>query len=279
MSIRDNPADLRDLERAVALLSATPVIIKISSAVGSSIEAGMKKLPGKAREAIHTATEKGLLKSIELAEKTLESSVQPAWSTSHSLAVAASGAVGGFFGFAGLIVEIPLTTTIMMRSIQDIARSEGHDITVRRTQLECLSVFSHGSKTNNKDDAADSGYYAGRAAMAELIGETAKSLGKIAATKGLKGISTSAAGQWLAKLIETIATRFGIVISEKAVLQSAPVVGALTGAAVNSLFMNFYQDVARGHFIVLRLEKSYGEEAVQAEFETIRGRLEAAIPA
>jgi len=279
MTISDNPDDMRDLERAVALLSATPVIIKISNTVGSSIEAGINRLPDKVRAGLHAAAEKGLLKAIELAEKTLEPAQQQARTTSHLFAVAASGAVGGFFGFTGLIVEIPVTTTVMMRSIQDIARSEGHDIGARDVQLECLSVFSHGSKSNADDDGADAGYYAGRAAIAELISETAKSLGKLAASKAAKGMSATAAGQWLAKLIHTIATRYGVVITEKAVLQAAPIVGAVTGAAVNSLFMDFYQDTARGHFIVLRLEKRYGQAAVQQQFERLLRQRHEKIPA
>nr|WP_283114711.1 EcsC family protein [Neisseria flavescens] len=37
--------------------------------------------------------------------------------------------MGGFFGFSAIMVELPVSTTIMMRSILDVARSEGFDIT------------------------------------------------------------------------------------------------------------------------------------------------------
>ena len=40
---------------------------------------------------------------------------------------AASGAAGGAFGLASLPVELPVSTTIMLRSIADIARAEGED--------------------------------------------------------------------------------------------------------------------------------------------------------
>jgi hypothetical protein len=273
MSIQENPQDLQALETAVKLLTDTPVMIKISNVVGSTIEAGLKALPQKGRDVIQQATQKGLNKAVELAGKTLEAKVQEASTKTHMFAAAASGAIGGFFGFAGLAVEIPATTVLMMRSILDIARSEGHDITDPKVQLECLSVFSHGSETSDADDKTDASYYASRAALAEVMTEAAKSLSKIAADRAAKNLSAKTAGKWVAQLIDAIATRFGIVITEKAALQAAPFLGAFTGATVNSLFMDFYQDTARGHFTVLRLEEKYGMEAIKNEFENVRLRL------
>jgi hypothetical protein len=273
MSIKENSQDLQDLETAVRLLTDTPVMIKITNVVGSTIEAGLKALPQKARDAVQDATQKGLHKAVELAGKTLEAKVQEASSKTHMFAAATTGAIGGFFGFAGLALEIPTTTVLMMRSILDIARSEGHDITDPKVQLECLSVFSHGSQATDADDKTDASYYASRAALAEVMTEAAKSLGKIAADRTAKSLSSQSAGKWVAQLIDAIATRFGIVITEKAALQAAPFIGAFTGATVNSLFMDFYQDTARGHFTVLRLEEKYGMEAVQSAFEAARRQL------
>ncbi|SDG64208.1 MULTISPECIES: EcsC family protein [unclassified Duganella] len=268
-----NAKELQDLENAVKLLTATPVLIRMSNAVGSTIEAGMKKLPAKVRDGIQDATHKGLTKAIEWAGKSLDGKVQDASTRRHMLAAATTGAIGGFFGFAGLAIEIPATTMLMMRSILDIARSEGHDITDPVIQLECLSVFSHGSSSTQSDDATDTSYYTARVALAETMAETAKALSKLAAEKAAKGISqgvsASTAGKWMARFIDAVATRFGIVITEKAALQAAPLLGALTGATINSLFMDFYQDVARGHFTVLRLEKLYGQETVKTRFEAL----------
>lgn len=263
---------MNDLKTAVKLLTDTPVMIKISNVVGSTIEAGLKALPQKGRDVIQDATHKGLTKAVDLAGKSLEAKVQEASSKSHMFAAATTGAIGGFFGFAGLALEIPTTTVLMMRSILDIARSEGHDITKVEVQLECLSVFSHGSKVSDSDDKADASYYAARAALAETMMEAAKSLSKVAADRAAKNLTAKTAGKWVAQLIDAIATRFGIVITEKAALQAAPFLGAFTGATVNTLFMDFYQDTARGHFTVLRLEAKYGQEMIKSEFEGIRIR-------
>jgi EcsC protein family len=45
---------------------------------------------------------------------------------------------GGTFGLAALPVELPVSTTIMLRSIADIARSEGEDLSDPETALACV---------------------------------------------------------------------------------------------------------------------------------------------
>jgi hypothetical protein len=55
----------------------------------------------------------------------------------------------------------------------------------------------------------------------------------------------------------------GIPVTEKIMAQAVPIVGAAGGAFSNVLFMNHFQDVARGHFTVLRLEEKYGADAVK----------------
>ena len=63
-----------------------------------------------------------------------------------------------------------------------------------------------------------------------------------------------------------IASRFGIVVSEKAAAQAIPIVGALSGALINTLFIEHFQNMARGHFMVRRLEKIHGEEPVRLAY-------------
>ena len=53
----------------------------------------------------------------------------------------ASGGVGGVFGLVALPVELPLSTALMLRSISDIARSEGHNLKDPVVQLGCLEVL------------------------------------------------------------------------------------------------------------------------------------------
>ena len=48
--------------------------------------------------------------------------------------------------------------------------------------------------------------------------------------------------------------------------------GAFTGATINALFTDFYQDMARGHFTVKRLEHKYGFEPIKDEYALILGK-------
>ncbi len=71
------------------------------------------------------------------------------------------------------------------------------------------------------------------------------------------------------RLIGLIAARFGIVVSEKAAAQLVPVLGAAGGALINTIFISHYQDMARGHFIVRRLEKIHGTQPVRIAYEDL----------
>jgi len=136
------------------------------------------------------------------------------------------------------------------------------------TKLECLAVFSFGGPSED-DDAVNTAYYATRNLTAEIVQDLSKEISNIA----VKNAASTQTGKWLASLIEKVATRFGIVITEKMAAQAAPVIGALTGATLNTMFTDYYQDMARGHFIVKRLEKKYGDELIKTEYIKISGKL------
>jgi hypothetical protein len=66
-----------------------------------------------------------------------------------------------------------------------------------------------------------------------------------------------------------VAARFGLVVTQKVAAQALPVVGALGGAAVNYAFIEHFQEVARGHFTVRRLERLYGKDKIRTEYDQI----------
>ena len=66
-----------------------------------------------------------------------------------------------------------------------------------------------------------------------------------------------------------VATRFSVQVSEKAAAQAVPVIGAAGGALINTLFMSHFQDAARGHFVVRRLERLYGGEVVREAYAAL----------
>jgi EcsC protein family len=64
-----------------------------------------------------------------------------------------------------------------------------------------------------------------------------------------------------------------LVVTQKVAAQALPVVGALGGAAVNYAFIEHFQEVARGHFTVRRLERLYGPDEIRTEYDRIAQQL------
>lgn len=253
-------ADLADLKRAKALLENPGLAAKLSSMLGSPVEKGVKMLPAAWQRGVHKATEAALMKALEVAVTSLgERPRSASQDRFHRVAAAASGAAGGAFGLAALSWELPLSTTLMLRSIADIAASEGENPRHLETKLACLTVFALGSTKDKRDNATESGYFAARAALASAVSEASAHLAR-------KGLSKSGAPA-LVRLVAAIGARFGIVVSEKAAVQAIPIIGAAGGAMVNTVFIGHYQDMARGHFIIRRLEKIHGADPVRAAYE------------
>jgi hypothetical protein len=195
--------------------------------------------------------------------------VQSALPATASTAVAklaknASGAVGGAFGLAALAVELPVSTTIMLRAIAAIAQEEGEDLGDPRTGLACLEVFALGGPPDD-ETGTEADYFVVRAMLARGLVEIAD----FAIDKGAIGESAP----FLVRFLTQIASRFGVVVSQKVAAQAVAVVGAVGGAAVNLAFIEHFQDVARGHFTVRRLERVYGIDAVRSEYDRIKSDL------
>jgi hypothetical protein len=163
---------------------------------------------------------------------------------------------------AALPVELPISTTILLRSIAEIAREEGEDLSAPNAAIACVEVFALGGQADEKA-AFESGYFAVRAALAKSVSDSARFL----ANEGLSAQSAPI----IARLISQIAARFGVVVSEKVAAQAAPIFGAIGGATVNAAFADHFQTLARGHFIVRRLERKHGASLVAFEYRRMRG--------
>ncbi|MGH6851949.1 MAG: EcsC family protein, partial [Methylocella sp.] len=197
----------------------------------------------------------------------------------HKSIAVLAGAAGGAFGISSLPVELPFSTTIMLRSIADIARAEGQDLSDPKAALACLEVFAFGGRDGSSQDirfpdidvpdsrfsegvAVETGYFALRAILAKSVSEAASYLaGRAAASEAAPG---------LVRLVAQIGARFGVLVSQKLVAQSVPLIGAAGGAAINYAFADHFQSIARGHFTVLRLERRYGARLIRAEYEQLR---------
>src|ERR1700726_1520465 len=250
------PDDLTALRTAVRLLEHPGLAARLTNLVGKPIDLISNALPAAASRAIATATAKGLEAALKVALQTMQRT--PGSQLLHKALATASGAAGGAFGLATLPIELPISTIIMLRSIADIARSEGEDLSQPETALSCIQVFALGGRAGEVD-ASESGYFAVRGVLAKSVAEAARFIAE-------RGVVAEGAPA-LVRLISLIASRFGVVVSQKFAAQALPVIGALGGAVVNYAFIDHFQDVARAHFTVRRLERIYGREAVQAEYE------------
>jgi hypothetical protein len=253
--------DLNDLGTAKAKLEYASLASRISGMIGKPIEIGAKFLPESLNKKVAEITQAALLKGLEFAVLTIgKSETKHSQNWLHKVLVAGSGVAGGAVGLASLPVELSISTTLILRSIADIARSEGHDLSLLTVKLSCLEVLALGGRSE-KDDAAETGYWVVRGALA-------KSLSEAAAYIAEKGLAKEGAPP-LIKLITAIASRFSIVVTEEIAAKAVPVIGALAGGSINLLFMHHFQEMARGHFIIKRLEKKYGTKRVEKVYESL----------
>ncbi len=255
--------DLDALKEAANTLENPGLVARVTDHVGKPIEQLISKLPDSVSERIGDATTAALQASFRVAISTLNGERSPIPSnTMHKVLATLSGAVGGAFGLPALAIELPVSTTIMLRSIADIAREAGEDIGEIETQLECFKVFAFGSRSE-VDDGAETAYYPTRAALALAVSDAAAFLAKSVAKKGI----AEEGAPVIVRLIAKVAARFSVPVSQKFAAQSVPVIGAAGGATINLLFINHFQDMARAHFTVRRLERKYGDEVIQKEYE------------
>lgn len=246
--------DCLDLAEAVELLENPSFLIELASKLGVPLEKLIGRLPPGASGLVTRATHRALRRAMDLAVSSMQLTSDRGETTGlHRRLVTASGAAGGFFGLAGLTVELPVTTMLMLRSIADIARTEGEDLMDPEARMECMKVFAFGSPRAD-DDAAESGYYAIRAGLAQ----------------GVERLLQKGGGRFIGELMARIAARFEGTVLERVATSGVPILGAVGGAAVNRLFIRHFQRMARGHFTVRRLERSHGAEAVRDAYESLR---------
>jgi hypothetical protein len=130
-----------------------------------------------------------------------------------------------------------------------------------------LEVSALGTR-DSEANAAESGYFAARGLLAKSVAEAARFITE-------RGV-VAEGSPVLVRLIAQIASRFGVVVTQKVAAQAVPVIGALGGAVVNYAFIDHFQEVARAHFVVRRLERRYGRSAVRAAYERFCCETEAA---
>ncbi len=256
------PEDARaEIARAFERLEGTSLAARLSSLVGQPVEALKARLPGAAQAMIDGAVRRALKAAMgaALATDPARNPLPGGATWFHRGMAAATGAAGGAFGLPGTLVELPVSTTLLLRQVAAVAAAQGEDLARPESAAECLKVFALGGR-NPGDDAAEAGYFAVRLALAEAL-------------KGAVG--RGVAGMMLPGFLGAIAARFGGPVAIKLSAQAAPLVGAAAGAAVNIAFLEHFRGIAEAHFAIRRLERAHGPAPVRAAYEAMRATRDA----
>src|SRR5579871_6431852 len=151
MSERLTREETEDLRAAVACLEGTSFAQRLTDAIGRPLGFLSRSIPDSTRRTVAHASEIALRAAVKLALRTIDPGTAPkSANRAHKLAAAASGALGGAFGLAALPVELPISTTILMRSIAEIARDEGEDLSAPASALACVEVFALGGRADEE---------------------------------------------------------------------------------------------------------------------------------
>jgi len=257
------PEEREALIGAVAQLERPNFVARLAHYAGTPVDAAIKYLPGAVSRPIKNVVREAMFRCLDAAINSLDEAEPPPPDWAGKLITGVTGGIGGFFGVYALPIELPLTTTLMLRTIAGIAREEGEDMADLEPRLACLEVFALGG---GRPDIAGRTrgevtleYYGVRT----LLGSITRDLGRQLMERG----AVHASSPLMARLIGEVVARFGITVSDRLGASFVPVIGAIGGATVNMIFMDHFQRVARGHFTVRRLERAYGAHNIRRYYD------------
>ena len=214
-----------ELDRLAAhYKSAGGAGIKLLNRLGGSAESLLEQLPEPVQQGLTGATEHALWVAMHAAQGSRRAVPdQPPWV--NTAVTTAMGAAGGLGGVSTALMELPATTTMLLRSIQGAAAREGFDPAEDGVKFDCVRVLSAAGPLS-EDDGADMGFFSVRLTLT---------------------------GPTMQRLIAMVAPRLSVVLGQKLAAQSVPILGALAGGGTNYVYTQYYQQIARVHFGLRRL--------------------------
>jgi len=229
LDIIERPIHEIDLEAELQALAkkyrgANGLGMQVLNVIGGQAETLLAQLPEGVRGRIGDGTETALRLALRAAQSSRGVvGDQPGWlNTAMNTAL---GAAGGFGGLPSAMAELPVTTTVLLRSIQGVAAEHGFDPAAEGTQFDCIQVFAAAGPLG-KNDGADLAFYSTRVAVSGAAVQT---------------------------LIRRVAPKLAVVLGQKLAAQTVPVLGAIAGAATNYAYTSYYQDIAHVHFRLRKL--------------------------
>lgn len=232
------PVPLADPAERIADLArryrrANGPVMRLVNRMGNTLENQLAVVPEKYRGHVERATAQALETAYGLAGRAPDLGAR-----GPLVAVLASGAAGGAGGVATSVAELPVTVTVILNAIRAEARAAGYDPDAPGVREECLRVFGAGSPLAS-DEGINTSFLTAR---------------------------LSITGQAVQNVIATVAPRLAAALGQKLAAQAVPVIGALSGAALNAAFLSYYREIARIRFELLRLAETHGAEPVLEAF-------------
>ncbi|MBV9566735.1 MAG: EcsC family protein [Hyphomicrobiales bacterium] len=252
--------DLEALRAAVLHLERESLAMRFAHFAGKSASLFDRMLPRAVADAASLATQAALRASLKLALSPKFARLKDDSGRWHKALATLTGATGGAFGLPALVAELPISTSLLMHAIADVARAEGEDLSTPDGILACVEVLALGRGKGLEKPGE--GYYAVKATLAHSLA----SLGRYFAERGF----VEEGAPVFMRVVSTVAQRFGVAVSQKLAAQAIPVLGAFAGAAINAAFMSHFQAMAKGHFIVRRLQRLYGKDLIAANYARIK---------
>lgn len=208
--------------------------------LGTQAENLLDRLPDQVREGLESATERALEIAVDAAQASRgRLPDQGAWR--DRAVTTAMGAAGGFGGLPTALTELPVTTTLLLRTIQGVAQSHGFDPSEPAVRADCLTVFAAAGPLA-RDDGANTSFLFARMALT---------------------------GRGVQSILSRVAPRLATVLGQKLAAQTVPVLGAAAGAATNYAYTRYYQEIAEVHFGLRALARDHqiSEAALRAAFQ------------
>lgn len=220
---------------------ANGAVMSLVNKLGGSFERQLALIPETYRRQIDSAVHAALTASYAVAG---QGDRLPETGPKGRLAAAiVTGAAGGAGGIATAVAELPLTITLILNAIRAEARAAGFDPDSPAIRAECIRTFGAGSPLDS-DDGINTGFLSARLTLT---------------------------GPAVHKIIATVAPRLAAAMGQKLAAQAVPVLGAVTGAALNAAFLNYYREMARIRFALLRLGQVHGGGKVLTAFSKAAG--------
>ncbi len=223
---QDTPVDVdAELDKlAKRYRQAGGVGLQILNLVGDSAEGLLKRLPKNIRSRLDQTTEAALTSAMRAAHGSRRYVTdQPDWV--NRVVTTSMGAAGGFGGLPSAMAELPVTTTILLRTIQGVATEYGFDPDSDGVQFDCIRVFAAAGPLA-QDDGTDLAFLTTRVAVS---------------------------GPAVHGMIAKVAPRLATVLGQKLAAQTVPVLGAVAGALTNYAYTSYYQEMAHVHFGLRKL--------------------------